>query len=357
MPEDPGRIGVPEAVAALARGELVILPTETVYGLGAGALHPAAVARIFAAKGRPRFNPIICHVASLEQLSRYARLPKHLPLEFWPGPLTILLPHEGRIPAIVTSGSPLCGFRIPDHPLMLDVLTQLDTPVAAPSANRSGRVSPTTVGMACAEVGASVAGFLDGGPCRLGLESTVILPQGDGRTVRVLRQGGVTEEQLRAGGLEVIRSTGPDPRGNAAAEPATPGTQFVHYSPEAPLILVDVESRSLSTDDGTTLHETVARLGFRELLVLCFGDLPAGVPPQKESFNLSPSGDLIEAAAQLFSALGAAATGRVDAILTFAVPDRDLGRAINDRLQRAATYMAHRTTSGWSLAKRTETAP
>ena len=358
MVAPPTKLSVTDAVSALRKGRLVILPTETVYGLGAAALDPAAVARIFSAKGRPRFNPIICHLASAAQLADFAVLPRYLPLQFWPGPLTVLLPHGGRIPSIVTGGSPLCAFRIPDHPLMLEVLEQFENPVAAPSANRSGRVSPTTAQLAYEQVGASVEGFLDGGPCRLGVESTVVLPLDDGRSLRILRQGGVTEEQLEAVGFRIVREGPPGgeaQQGMSVPVAVSPGTQLRHYATEKPLIFVRTESRFLNAPEA--LIETALHSGLRAPLFLCFGEPVPAACARHRHFNLSPSGDLIEAAARLFSLLAEADTGSADGVLAFSVPEHDLGRAINDRLLRAAVRVADHTETGWVFQERTEGTP
>jgi L-threonylcarbamoyladenylate synthase len=305
----------PEEVAAAARaladGGLVLLPTETVYGLGADAANPAAVAAIFEAKGRPRFNPLIAHVHDAETAARIAVFDdraRALADAFWPGPLTLVAPI--RDPAAVCdlarAGLDTVAIRVPGHPLSRALLAAFGGPVVAPSANRSGRPSPTTFEDAFAETGAKAAATLDGGPCQVGLESTVVAVL-DG-PVRLLRPGAVTRAQLEA----VVGPLAP------ADDDArrSPGRLALHYAPDAP---VRIEAEAPREGEA----------------FLAFGDWPAG----EGVFNLSPSGDLAEAAANLFAYLRAADRTKPVGIAVAPVPGEGLGEAINDRLRRAAGFI------------------
>ncbi len=303
---------VKAAAAALTRGELVILPTETVYGLAADAGDPAAAARIFEAKGRPRFNPLIAHVADLAAAERVAELPPlgvRLADAFWPGPLTLVARArgEGGVCDLARGGLDSVAVRVPAHPIALALLAAFDRPVAAPSANRSGRPSPTRLADAVEETGGSAALALDGGDCRVGLESTVVSLLGPRPTI--LRAGGVTRAELIAiaGPLEVAP-------GEALR---SPGRLALHYAPDAPVRLEAAGPR-----DGEAF--------------LAFGPTAAQGP---RVWNLSPASDLREAAAHLFAYLRAADRGRPAAIAVAAIPEQGLGEAINDRLRRAAGYL------------------
>lgn len=291
-------------MAALARGELVILPTETVYGLAADAADPAAVARLYEAKDRPRFNPLIAHVAGLDEARAVADLDERalvLAGAFWPGPLTLVAPVIGGVCDLARAGLDTLAVRAPAHPLARAVLEAFGGPLVAPSANRSGRPSPTTFADALAETGAFAAATLDGGPCGIGLESTVVSLL-DGPP-RLLRPGAVTRGQIEA----LI-----GPLGEAEADARrSPGRLARHYAPVAPLRL-----------EATDARPGEAFIGFGAIGP---GDL-----------NLSPSGDLAEAAARLFSFLRAADARNPMAIAVAPIPEHGLGEAINDRLRRAA---------------------
>jgi L-threonylcarbamoyladenylate synthase len=295
---------VEAASAAIAAGDLVILPTETVYGLAADAANPAAVARLFEAKGRPRFNPLIAHVAGLDEAMALAALDERaleLARAFWPGPLTLVSPSLGGVCDLARAGLDTLAVRAPAHPLAQAVLRAFGGPVAAPSANRSGRPSPTTFADAVAETGSYAAAALDGGPCAIGLESTVISLL-DGPP-RLLRPGAVTRGQIEA-------LIGPLAEAEADAR-RSPGRLTRHYAPAAPLRLDAVEARSGEAHIG-------------------FGSIGSA------DLNLSPTGDLTEAAARLFSTLRAADARGPAAIAVAPIPDEGLGEAINDRLRRAA---------------------
>ncbi len=304
--------GVDAAAARLAAGGLVAFPTETVYGLGALAGDPAAVARVFAAKDRPAFNPLIAHVPDAEAAGRLVDLPPEgarLAAAFWPGPLTLVAPRRpgGDLCDLCAAGLGTAAVRVPAHPLARALLAAAGRPVAAPSANRSGLLSPTTAAHVLEGLGDAIDGVLDGGPCAVGVESTIIGWE-DGAPV-LLRPGGLPAEALEAALGRALRPS----RG---AGVAAPGMLASHYAPRARL-----------RPDAAAPAPGEAWLGF--------GPGPAAAAP---SLNLSPGGDLTEAAANLFAHLRAldAALGGAGAIAVAPIPDRGLGRAIRDRLARAA---------------------
>jgi L-threonylcarbamoyladenylate synthase len=306
-----GQDEVAAAAKALAGGGLVLLPTETVYGLGADASNPAAVAAIFEAKGRPRFNPLIAHVHDVQAAARIAAFDARalaLAAAFWPGPLTIVAPirDAAAVCDLARAGLDTVAIRVPGHPLSRAVLEAFGGPVVAPSANRSGRPSPTTFDDAFAETGDKTAAALDGGPCEIGLESTVVAVL-DG-PVRLLRPGAVTRAQLEA-------VVGPLAEAENDAK-RSPGRLALHYAPDAP-----VRIEAAAPEPGEAF--------------LAFGAWPAG----QGVFNLSPAGDLAEAAANLFSYLRAADRTKPVGIAVAPIPDHGLGEAINDRLRRAAGFI------------------
>ncbi len=294
------------AVSALEGGKLVILPTETVYGLAADASDPLAVAAIFEAKGRPRFNPLIAHVADLDQAERLAVFDvraRKLVAAFWPGPLTLVLPIRDTeaVCDLARAGLDTVAVRAPAHPLSHAVIAAFGKPVVAPSANRSGRPSPTTFTDAVEETGPFAATALDGGPCEVGLESTVVALIDQ---PRLLRPGAVTRDQIEA----VI---GPLAEAEADAK-RSPGRLALHYAPDAPVRLNAAAPR-----DGEAF--------------LAFG--------QPGTFSLSPIGDLREAAANLFRMLREADRTKPTGIAVAPIPAEGLGEAINDRLKRAAGFV------------------
>ena len=298
-----------QAAEVLRRGELILLPTETVYGLGADAGDPKAVASVFAAKGRPQFNPLIAHVASLEAarvIGQFNEAAEALAKAFWPGPLTLVLPvaDRSRVCDLARAGLDSVAVRVPAHPLAQQVLAAFGGPVVAPSANRSGRPSPTTFADAVEETGAAVGAAVDGGPCDVGLESTVVSVLDD--RVALLRPGAVTREQIEAV-VGPLHESGEGHR--------SPGRLTLHYAPDAPV----------------RIEATEARPG--EIL-LGFG--PGVGDPR---WSLSPSGDPQEAAANLFRLLRAADREKPAGIAVSPVPSEGLGEAINDRLRRAAGYV------------------
>jgi L-threonylcarbamoyladenylate synthase len=301
---------VAEAAAALRGGGLVILPTETVYGLAANAADPRAVAAVYDAKGRPSFNPLIAHVADVATARRIAHFDaraERLADAFWPGPLTLVLPvgDAQAVCDLARAGLDTVAVRAPAHPLARRLLAAFGGPVVAPSANRSGRPSPTTFADAMEETGGSAAAALDGGACTVGLESTVVALLDE---ARLLRPGAVTRAEIEA-------LIGPLAEAEADAR-RSPGRLARHYAPQAPV----------------RLNATDPRLGEA---YLAFGPAPAG----EGIWNLSPAGDLREAAANLFAYLREADRTGPAGIAVAPVPESGLGEAINDRLKRAAGFV------------------
>lgn len=301
----------------LDRGELVAIPTETVYGLAANALDATAAARIFAAKNRPSFDPLIVHVATplrvRELVTDFPDQAQTLATTFWPGPLTLVLPKKNHIPDLVTAGLPTVGVRCPSHELTLELLHLLDYPLAAPSANPFGYVSPTRPEHVQEQLGSQVAYILDGGPCRVGVESTIV-GFDDGPVI--YRLGGVAVEEIEnvVGRVRVMT--------HSSSNPVAPGQLASHYAPARQIVLGNIAE--LLTQHP---NEKVALLRYHKRLP----DTPL---PQ---IVLSPSGSLEEAAQNLFAALRQFDKMDVTLVLAELVPDTGIGRAINDRLRRAAT--------------------
>jgi L-threonylcarbamoyladenylate synthase len=309
----PGADTYAEAAAIIQAGGLVAFPTETVYGLGADATDDTAVAGIFEAKGRPRFNPLIVHVTDARAAAGEAVFDSRaraLAQKFWPGPLTLVLKRAPgcRISLLCSAGLETLALRVPNHAVGQALLEAAGVPLAAPSANRAGTLSPTTAGHVAESLGERVSLILDGGPCPLGLESTVLDVTGE-RPV-ILRPGGVTAEELE-------RELGPLARAGVDTEITSPGMLASHYSPDLPLRL------------------NAAGAGPDEAL-LAFG--PEVPPGAGAAVNLSETGDLKQAAARLFAALHELDRPKdFTAIAVMPVPDEGLGAAINDRLRRAAS--------------------
>ncbi|WP_289043921.1 L-threonylcarbamoyladenylate synthase [uncultured Aliiroseovarius sp.] len=298
--------GIVRAASLLRDGALVSFPTETVYGLGADATNDRAVARIFEAKGRPRFNPLIIHLPTPEAVADFAVLDgaaQDLAQAFWPGPLTLVLPMKpgGGLSKLVSAGLPTVAVRVPAHPLAQELLMATGRPIAAPSANLSGRISPSTAQHVLDGLSGRVEAVLDGGPCEVGLESTIV---GFDPAPVLLRPGGLPTEAIEAalGGPIATRQI------NAGIN--APGQLSSHYAPDAAL----------------RLNAETARPGER---LLGFGHVEANL-------NLSPSGDLVEAAANLFRYLHQLDAEGDAPIAVSPIPDHGMGRAINDRLRRAA---------------------
>ncbi len=307
------------AIDLLRRDELVAIPTETVYGLGGNAFSELAVTRIFEVKNRPSFDPLIVHTSHWKRLEELVtEVPpaaQHLAETFMPGPLTLLLPRRERIPDLVTAGSPLVAVRIPDHPLTLELLRSLDFPLAAPSANPFGYISPTRPEHVEHQLGDRVPYILDGGPCRVGVESTIVGFPPEGPTI--FRKGGIAVEAIEALiGPVVVRP-------HSSSNPLAPGMLKSHYAPRVPLVLGDPAE--------LLPHYAGQRVG-----ILAFRQPAPGIDPADQQV-LSPDGDLAEAARHLFAAMRYLDSRPLELIIAEPVPDHDLGRAINDRLRRAAT--------------------
>jgi L-threonylcarbamoyladenylate synthase len=312
VPSTPDRIA--EAARYLRQGGLVAFPTETVYGLGADATNDLAVAALFSAKGRPTFNPLIVHVPNLTVAERFAVFDdraRELTRQFWPGPLTLVVPkREGApISELATAGLGTVAMRCPAHPVALRLIAEARTPLAAPSANKSGRVSPTTAAHVAADFGDTIEFVLDGGPTEVGLESTIL--DLSNATPRLLRPGVATREEIEAAvGTSVHVDGVTDP-----ARPTAPGQLASHYAPRAAVRLAASDVRA---DEA----------------LLAFG--PATLQSAVATINLSTTGDLIEAAAHLFAALRTLDASGAKSIAVMPIPDTGIGRAINDRLVRAA---------------------
>lgn len=321
---------IEEAERWLLAGVCVAIPTETVYGLAANALDPMAAIKIFETKNRPVFDPLIVHVSAPEAVRLYANTipPAAFALmeRYWPGPLTILLPRNERIPDLVCSGLPRVALRMPSHPLTLELLRRLPFPLAAPSANPFGYISPTTAGHVLDQLQGKIPYILDGGPCQVGVESTIIGFEEDQPVV--YRLGGLSMEQLQEtiGPLKIQL--------NQSSNPAAPGMLLSHYAPRKPLLLGQVSPQgSLLAEDGgpVSFPIPVARIG-----LLRFRPGPLSDPRVTLSLSMTHEGDLSEAARNIFSALRTLDQSDVDIILAERCPEKGLGRAVNDRLQRAA---------------------
>lgn len=312
---------IESAGAAIRDGQLVAFPTETVYGLGANALDAIAVAKIFELKGRPRFDPLIVHVADAETINDLVDdvppLAKRLIDKFWPGPLSIVLKKRLIVPDIVTAGLPSVALRCPAHPIARQLIQAAGVPVAAPSANKFGRVSPTTADHVRQQFVAQIS-VIDGGPCEVGVESTVVsFVDTEAGKPKLLRPGGVTREQIES-------LIGPVDVGlNENARPTSPGQLTQHYSPSTPLILAVDPTSSLQASDES-------RIG---LLCLRPTESPNGFAAVEV---LSQDGCYREAAANLFAAMRRLDELGLDLIIAQPVPEIELGHAIMDRLRRAA---------------------
>jgi L-threonylcarbamoyladenylate synthase len=310
---------VAEATEFLRSGDVVALPTETVYGLAADALKNEAVVKIFEAKERPRFDPLIVHLPDRDWLERVARidtdsreLMEKLLAQFWPGPFTVVLRRRDIIPDIVTAGLETVAVRISAHPIFAEIIRTFDSPLAAPSANRFGRVSPTTARHVLEELEGRIPLIVDAGPTVHGIESTIVTVR-NGR-MELLRRGPITTEQLEVFG-EVVSA-------QAARRPEAPGQLRSHYAPSTPLVLVDDPSSF-----AAPANKKCGVLAWRSV---------AGTRQFAEVRQLSSSQDLREAAANLFRYLRELDRLSLDLIVAEKLPDESLGAAINDRLRRAA---------------------
>lgn len=309
---------IAQAAKLIRQGGVVAFPTETVYGLGADALNPRAVQRVFEIKGRPWFDPLIVHIASDGQLIQLTTsmtpLASALAMHFWPGPLTLVLPKVPHVPDQVTAGLPTVAVRMPDHPMALDLIRAAGRPIAAPSANPFGMVSPSSAEHVREQLGDRVDLILDGGPCRVGIESTIIAFDHD-RPV-LLRPGGISLEQIN----EVI---GPVYLPQKESErPQAPGNLRSHYAPRTRLILRG------ALEPGLAKGKRLGLITMRH------------APGQDHEFavieDLSPGGDLAEAASRLYHALRHMDKLGLDLIVADLAPEQGIGRGINDRLRRAS---------------------
>ncbi|MBK7871743.1 MAG: threonylcarbamoyl-AMP synthase [Saprospiraceae bacterium] len=309
---------IDQAIILLNKGSLVAIPTETVYGLAGNAFDEAAVAEIFAVKNRPSFDPLIVHTSDWERLSQLAsNIPDaaHILAEaFMPGPLTLLLPKQNTISDLVTAGSPLVALRIPRHPMTLKLLQQLDFPLAAPSANPFGYISPTTAQHVEQQLGNKIPYILDGGPCEVGLESTIVGFEND-KTI-IYRKGGISVESIEnlIGTVEV--------KAHSTSHPQAPGMLKSHYAPRVPLILGNIEAL-LEIHKG----KKIGIISFQKTFLTKSPHYP---------IILSPTGNFTEAARNLFAGMHYLDSLDLDMIIAELLPEENLGRAINDRLRRAA---------------------
>ena len=308
---------ISKAEQLLENGEVVGIPTETVYGLAGNALNEDAILKIYSVKNRPKFDPLIAHTNSLDKIEG---LVKEIPSKahelahaFWPGPLTILLNKKPSVPDLLTSGLDRVAARIPDHPLTLELLSVLEFPLAAPSANPFGYVSPTSARHVEDKLGDKIPYILDGGPCHIGLESTIV--GFDGGDVVVYRLGGTKVEAME----EVVGKV--KIQVNESSNPAAPGMLKSHYSPGRKMIIGDISENLKGLNP-----ETTGILSFMAIYDV----------PEKNQVVLSPAGDLDEAARNIFSALRKMDQPHIEVILTEFLPQEGLGKAINDRLRRAA---------------------
>lgn len=309
------------AATAIRNGELVAFPTETVYGLGANAMDPLAVAKIFELKGRPRFDPLIVHIASPDQLGGLVqavpKMAQRLIDEFWPGPLSLVLPKNSLVPDIVTAGLGSVAVRCPQNDVARNLIAAANTPISAPSANRFGMVSPTTAKHVSDQFGDRLPYILDDGPCQVGVESTVVsFVEYDGERPCLLRPGGVTREQIES-------ITGPlQSHTHEETRPTSPGQLLRHYSPTTPLYFAD-------SPEVKQLAGGSAKVGL----------LSFQTPASSEQFAavevLSEKGCFREAAANLFAAMRRLDEKGLDLIVAQTVEEVDLGLAIMDRLRRA----------------------
>ena len=299
----------------LLRNEVVAIPTETVYGLAGNALSEIAVSKIFEAKNRPHFDPLIVHVSEVSEVSNYVEeipeLAFNLMEHFWPGPLTVLLPKKKCIPDLTTSGLNEVGIRIPNHPITLELLRGLPFPLAAPSANPFGYISPTSAAHVEAQLGGKIPYILNGGNCSVGIESTVLRVQHN--EIEILRLGGISLEDLQRFTSNIHIQQ------HSSSTPAAPGMLTSHYAPRKPIYVGNIQELMHSF-----ASQRVGVLSFRKDF-------------QMDSQRiLSPTGNFTEAASNLFAHLRELDQMKIDVILAEFLPNENLGRAINDKLKRAS---------------------
>lgn len=312
----PPWTSVSEAAQLLKKGEVVGIPTETVYGLAGNAFDPHALAKIFAAKERPTFDPLIVHIADIVQITEIAKeIPESaykLASAYWPGPMTIILPKKDCIPDLCTSGLPSVAIRFPSHPIAQAIIKESNLPLAAPSANLFKHVSPTTAQHVASQLANRIAGIVDGGPCSVGVESSIISLVG---TPTVLRPGAITPEMFAKilGNVKIQDST------SKPGQPmAAPGQCDTHYKPQVPLYYG-------SLPKNCTLPPHTVRIAF--------GNQEGVIP---ETVNLSKTGDMTEATAKLYAFMHDLDLPQNDLILVDSIPNIGIGMALNDRLKRAS---------------------
>ncbi|MCG0239557.1 MAG: threonylcarbamoyl-AMP synthase [Firmicutes bacterium] len=333
-PRRPDPDALAEAGAVIRRGGLVAFPTETVYGLGASALDPEAVRRIFAAKGRPADNPLIVHVADAQDLDRVVRevpaVARELMARFWPGPLSLALPRRPEVPDAVTAGLPTVGVRMPDHPVALGLIRAAGVPIAAPSANLSGRPSPTRAEHVLEDLDGRVDLILDGGETGVGLESTFV--DLTARPPVLCRPGGITLAQL----AEVLGEVRVDPAvlgKEPQGPPRSPGQKYAHYAPRAPVVLVEGPLSRVQERIRSLIAEEAAR--GRRVGVLASAE-SRGLYPAPVVVEVGSRSDLARVAANLFAALRSLDAQGADIILAEGFPEEGIGLAIMNRLRKAA---------------------
>ena len=313
----PPWTSVDKAVQLLQDGQVVAIPTETVYGLAGNAYNENALAKIFAAKERPTFDPLIVHIAEIDQLEDIAKdIPEaayRLAEAYWPGPLTMILPKKDCIPDLATSGLPSVAVRFPSHPVARQIIKESGLPLAAPSANLFKHVSPTTALHVAEQLGDRIAGIVDGGPCQVGVESSIVSLTGS--TPAILRPGAITPEMVKKILGEVTIKTSSSQPG----KPMTaPGQCDTHYRPQVPLYYGEVPQ-------GYALPKRTARIAF--------GKTPGPIP---ETVNLSKAGDMVEATAKLYALMHELDSPDYELILVDPIPNTGIGMALNDRLKRAS---------------------
>ena len=312
-------IDIRKAATLLTEGELVAIPTETVYGLAANALNEDAVLKIYAAKNRPQFNPLIMHVASFELAKQYIKdIPaeaEQLAAAFWPGPLTMLFNKQQNVPDLVTAGSKRVAIRVPDHALTLQLLLQITFPVAAPSANPSGYVSPTAAQHVYEGLHNKIPYILDGGECGVGVESTIVGWNEEGE-IELYRLGGIAVEQIEAVIGKKIKH-----HKKVSDNPNTPGQLKSHYATHTPLYLGNINT-------------LLSQFAGKKIIIINFKQHHPSLPDNQQLI-LSKAGSMEEAAKNLFRVLRKVDTMNADVILAELLPDEGLGKAVNDRLERA----------------------
>lgn len=335
-------VSIEQAIELLKKGEIVILPTETVYGLGGIATKEMAIEKIYEIKKRPKNNPLICHIGNLNTIYKFSFINKEEEklLELFPGPLTLLL-RKKNIPDIVTAGSEYCAFRMPNHPIFLEISQKIEEPIAAPSANPFGKISPTTEKMAFEYFGNQIP-IVDGGKCQVGIESTVIRLL-DHNTIEILRPGFFTKEFFIKKGYKVIEKL---PSKEKNQKLLSPGLLAKHYAPNIPLVLFNqnyfklLEKNNYKESLIQILESSYTNLKKENLKNKKIGFLIYGKIEISNEFiyNLSENSDLEEIAKNLFSFLKEMEK-KFDYIFTFKTPDKGIGIAINDRLKRAAEFI------------------